>query len=37
MGVSGVSPWLRGQRKHELVDLAAAAGLEEYVTRSAWA
>ncbi|KAI9830591.1 MAG: hypothetical protein M1826_004617 [Phylliscum demangeonii] len=30
MSLSGVSPWLRGQRKTELLELAAAAGLENY-------
>jgi hypothetical protein len=30
--MSTVSPWLRGQRKTELVELATAAGLTEYVS-----
>jgi hypothetical protein len=33
--MSNVSPWLRGQRKTELVELATAAGLTEYVRSSA--
>ncbi|KAI9793244.1 MAG: hypothetical protein M1816_000665 [Peltula sp. TS41687] len=28
--MSVVSPWLRGQRKHELVELAIAAGVQDY-------